>query len=555
MVFKSTYDQNFLREAATIERSLQNILENYKITLEKVSKEIKEKNLFSDKKSIADHLEKAYAYGVENESREKVRALGMTWVGRDNVKENPIGRLGEVKHKLEFEAEYLKKLEKNPGTLEISDVLPTRASSDFPFINLGIGLRDNEGQYRGFLNARIDILSLSEILSSREENGLQFILFDEKGNEVISSLPADQSRKENLRTFSYPIEFLKGIFPFQKYIFPIQLPVGRFSYVLHFGYDQNKLHMLFIKQNYLSFLLLCSFLCIFSFFSYFYHKDFVKKSLKFYKGKNREKNIRISQLNEENNRLAVKENKLAKYIKTFEQADKEGKRFYLEINKRISHSLSNMLDIASFLLNRVQDDNKIEENPKELMEVFENTYIHSRFFTLKKEEELVSINEVLDEAVLVLSKQIYKKELQIKYLKEKITALLTDRTALKQAIINILGRAIKNSPKKGEIKLTLFSQENKVFFECKDNGYLAEYPLKEQCSHKEKDYSLDCMALEREDMEKLVKSLGGSISSIYKPYKGNTFLLQIPYQIKSNNPNFSINTDNIISFTRSNKKG
>lgn len=548
VIFKNTYNQNLLREASYIEHSLRNILEDYKITLEMVSKEIKEKDLFSDKNHIADYLEKTYAYGIEKENREKVRTLGINWVATANEEFTPIGRLGEVKHKLTFSSEYIKKLEKNSEKLETSEFLPEKASLGFLYINLGMGVRDNNGKYRGFVNARIDINSLKEVLSANQERSVQFILLNDKEEEIISSLPVKLRTNENEGGVEKFKEFLKeNIFP-QEYVFPIQLPVNKFSYVLRFGYSQYQFYMLFLKQFYFTFILLCSFLLLCSFFSYFYHRKFIKKSLKFYKEKNRGTNIKISHLTEENHRLSIQENKLEKYIKTAEQADKEEKKFCLEINKRISHSLSNMLDIANFLLNRIQEQNKIEENPEELMEAFEKAYFYSRFFTLKDEEELVSMDDVLHEALLVLSKQILKKELHVKFLKEKVPTVLTDKTALKQVLINILVRAIKNSPKKGEINLTLFSQEENILFECKDNGYLAEYPLKEQNTREAKGLSLDSMSLEREDMEKLVKSLGGAISTLYKPYKGNTLLLKIPYQIINEEEKITTNNDNIVRF-------
>ncbi|MBA3813938.1 MAG: hypothetical protein H0X26_05555 [Alphaproteobacteria bacterium] len=86
MIFKNTYEQNFLRESTDTEHLFKNILEAYKETLKKISNGIKEKDLFSNKRGIADYLEKAYAYGIEKESREKVRTSGMNWVSVDDTR-------------------------------------------------------------------------------------------------------------------------------------------------------------------------------------------------------------------------------------------------------------------------------------------------------------------------------------------------------------------------------------------------------------------------------------------------------------------------------------
>ncbi|MBA3814568.1 MAG: sensor histidine kinase [Alphaproteobacteria bacterium] len=465
-----------------------------------------------------------------------------------------MGRLGEVKYKINFPPEYLSKLEKNPGIVKISNFLQRVNSSDFPFISVGVGVLDNQEKYRGFVNARIDLNALREILAPKQGSGLQFILLDAVGQEVLSSLPGEGTFSENLGMWGYFKDILEGNRSLPQYVFPLQFTVKEFPYVFRFGYDQNHLYLSFLKDSYLSFILVFSCLFLFSLFAHFYHKRFIKKALRHFKKNNREKNFKIDQVTEENQRLREREKTLEKSIKSFEEADKEEKKFCLEINKRISQSLSQMLDIANFLLNRIQEENKIEEDPKELMAAFENTYTHSRFFTLSYEEELVSINDILEEVLVVFSKQIFKKELIIQYPKQKVIALLTDRTALKQALINILGIAMKNSPKKGEICLTLSSYEEGVCLECRDNGYLGENSLKEPDASEEKSFSLDCMSLEKGDMQKLIKSLGGTLSAFYKPYKGNTFLLQIPYQIRKNKQRTAENSDNIVPFSGVRKK-
>ncbi|MBA3814469.1 MAG: HAMP domain-containing histidine kinase [Alphaproteobacteria bacterium] len=395
-------------------------------------------------------------------------------------------------------------------------------------------------------------------MSPKQEIGLQFILLNEKKREILSFLPVEEVIKENLSMTEYFKEIFEGNVFSQQYVFPTQLPVNGFPYVLRFGYAQNQFYILFLKQTYWPFLLVCSCLCLFAFFSYFYHAKLMKTALRFYKQKNRENTLKIDQLTAENHRSTGREKILEKYINLSEEAARQEKRFCLDINKRISHSLSKMLDIANFLLNRIQEENNIKEDSKELMEVFENTYIHSRFFTLKTEEELVSVNDVVDEALVVLSKQILKKELHIKYTQEKVVALLTDRTALKQAILNVLGRAIKNSPKKGEVILTLVPQENTLCLECKDSGYLGDSPLNEQIGAEEKLLSLDCLSLEREDMEKLVKSLGGTLSILHEPYKGNAFVLQLPYKTRKERGKgkgkITTTNDNIVSFSSLKKK-
>lgn len=168
--------------------------------------------LFSSKKAIEDILKKAYAYGIENRGRENIRTSGINWVGVEGEKLTPIGRLGEVKHVPELPPGYLKKLEKNWGELEISDVLTMDHSSEFSFINLGIGVRDKNKKYRGFVSARIDVNSLKEAMPFNQENGVHFVLLNEKGQEVLSSLPSGISMNQNLGIGEYFQEMFRGHF-------------------------------------------------------------------------------------------------------------------------------------------------------------------------------------------------------------------------------------------------------------------------------------------------------------------------------------------------------
>lgn len=553
LVFTNTYHQSLFKEAAQIDRLFQDILENYKAALEKLSYEIKEQNLYSDKKGIEDLLKKAYAYGIDDKNRGKIRTSGLNWVGVEGAELIFIGRLGELKHPLDFPLYYLKKLENKREGFESADILAGEDFSRIPLINIGKAIRDKRNKYRGFVNARVDLETLKDTLISTNENGLHFILVNHKGDELLSSLPKEASVKKSRGMSELLQDISKGNFFEQRIIFPLQIHVHDFPYILRFGYDQNHFYLLFFKHYYLPFLLFFSCVCFFAFFSYLYHKKFIKRSLNFYKETSREKNLTIDRLTKDNHQLTEREKSLENLIKSSEMADKEEKKFCLEIHGRISYSLSKMLDIANFLLTRIQEENNIKDDSKELMEVFEHTYIHSRFFTLKQEEELVSLNDVLNEVLIMFSKQVIKKELQIKIPHKEVIAIVTDRTALKQTLVNILGRSIKNSPRKRDITLNLFSRGEEVLMECKDNGYLGE----QQSASEEKNPSLNCMALELPDLEKLVKSLGGSLSTFYKPYEGNTFLLHLPYQarkLKNERDKKRIIADNIVSFSALKKK-
>ncbi|HUX79884.1 MAG TPA: hypothetical protein VMW10_09105, partial [Alphaproteobacteria bacterium] len=82
------------------------------------------------------------------------------------------------------------------------------------------------------------------------------------------------------------------------------------------------------------------------------------------------------------------------------------------------------------------------------------------------------------------------------------------------------------------IDISVLDKEESLAIEFRDNGYATEnYPLAE-----EEKRSLDCMSLEWRDLKKLVRSVGGTLSCQHKPYKGNHFILHMPYQFHSHSP-------------------
>jgi hypothetical protein len=315
-------------------------------------------------------------------------------------------------------------------------------------------------------------------------------------------------------------EELLNIFSTKEFLFPAILKVNDFPYFLLIGYDKKRYYNFFFTKIAFDFFLLFLFSSLVISLVYFYYKKTMSRNLVVYREKIKE-----------SNHVIENQKKLEDYVLSSEEAEKESEKFQLEVNRRVSRSFSEMLNIGNFLLKVIESGDSIEENSKELMTVFENAYTHSRFFCIKKEEFSIDVKDILEEVCLLLGKRIHKREIHlIKQINKNIKNIKTDRLSVKQVIINILTRSIKNSPREGKIELNLFPRKQCICLECKDNGYVEKSQHKNQNLQEGKKESVNCMFLEWEDLETQVRSLGGTLTTEYKPYDGNHFLLCLPFK-------------------------
>ncbi|OJW51117.1 MAG: hypothetical protein BGO67_12370 [Alphaproteobacteria bacterium 41-28] len=551
ILFEKRYVNSVLKEAQQFENKFSYTIDCYKEVLEKISSEFKAKNIFTNKEEIADTLKKAYVYGIENIDKEAIRISGVNWIGEDIS--FPIGRLGELKNKINLQQDYLSRLKKNNKSMEISGGMLLNIPSSPYIINVGVGVRDNEETYRGFLNVRINMEALVERLRLifAEENH-EFILFD-KGSQIIAS---------SISLSSKEIKQIKGMMPtgkidenffknrgLESFSYPFIVHSNKIFYYLYILYSKRQFYILFLKLIGLQTCLLFIFLLSSILFSLFYHRRVMKRVVHI----NREKN-------RENIELLKQQRQLESYVKSSEEAERAGRKFQFEINHRVSHSLSEIIYVGNCLFKRINETEQLEENADDLMEIFEKAIMHSRYSCVKSEVTSVDLNRVLEEASTILLKKTLKKEILIKKrIKGKIGNLISDELAVKQVVINLLNRAIQNSPKGGIIELSLSSDKEQFFLECKDYGYVLDQQVKQENLQKEKGDSVDCMFLEWHDLEKLVNLLGGELKAHYEVYKGNDLILKLPMQSlgrkksgETTQPNLG---NNVIPFSYIKKDG
>lgn len=528
VIFTKQYERNFLKTTSLLEKNFKNILENYKVVLLEFSKEIKKKNLFLEPAKLSELFEKRFTYGSGDANGAKLHLSAINWVGKGNLP--TIGRFGPLLYKLEFTPEYMEKLKRNPGNFEISNVVSEGVHFEPSVTNLGIGVDDDKEVYRGFVNARIPTQILLENLTVLANgNEVRVILLDQEAHVLASSMDLSMDEKKEFK------QILKkqGTARFSKlgHVFAKKVPLNEYPYSLLFGYLSEDFYIKFFEYIFPQLVYLFIFSFIVVSVSYFYHLRRLKEGRRVLRTKNGNLHHANDKLNEKNYQLMDAKKELEEERDCREEGLRGEKKFLLEVNRRCSEATSDLLNVGNALLERVKFQEELDENPQEVMDIFENSYLHACFVCRKNKDEPIDVENLLNESLKIHSHKIANNKIRIfKKIDKDIKLVLTDSISLRQAMINILGRSLEQLPTEGKIEISLFEKKETVHMEFKDNGYEAEDLKKTKGSVKEEKSSLDSMFLEWHDLQKLVRSLGGRLSYSHQPYQGNHFAFQLPHQ-------------------------
>ncbi|MCG6980733.1 MAG: hypothetical protein LJE88_04935 [Deltaproteobacteria bacterium] len=148
---------------------------------------------------------------------------------------------------------------------------------------------------------------------------------------------------------------------------------------------------------------------------------------------------------------------------------------------------------------------------------------------------LVKSDWLFDDCLTTVEGAAQKKKIAIeRNLPDHFPSLFGDKELLKVGIINILGNAVKYTPKKGHIKFTLTEQDDLVVFEVIDDGYGIS---KEDLPHIfDKFYrSADDRITEQSGSglglaltSEIIRLHGGEIEVTSKVDEGSHFIIRLP---------------------------
>lgn len=535
MIFSKRYEQNFLNTTHILEQRLSNIFNKYKIVLSEFAKEIKKKNLFLESTKLAELFEKSYTYGSSDLEGEKIHLSAVNWV--DKSGSPAIGRFGTLLYPLSFNPAYLERLKRSPGKLEVSNIVPETESSESPLTNLGIGVDDDREIYRGFVNVRVHSQTLLDsMMSLKLEGDVQVILLDQSDHVIDSSInltTEDKKSADEIVKRHNGGQFFKADTVFTK-----MASINGMPYSLLFGYSIKAFYVKFFDYLWpqlLSLVIAILFVVLCSYFSYLQKlktgwKKFRKKITSL-QDMIHKTNIQYYQSNEK--RKASEE--LLKYKV---DSEREQTKLSLEINRRISGAMVDLLNTGNVLLERINYQEGLDDNPQEVMNIFEKAYFHACFTCAKSEEEPVDVAALLEKPLTIHSYKILENQITIqKKIAKNIRPMLTDSVSLQQVMVNILGRVIKNIPTEGTLEISIAEKKESLCIDFKDNGYPEDDLSESKKGPREDKRSLDYRFLEWGDLQKLVRSLGGTLSYHHTSYQGNHFAFQLPYQFhKASSP-------------------
>jgi len=142
-----------------------------------------------------------------------------------------------------------------------------------------------------------------------------------------------------------------------------------------------------------------------------------------------------------------------------------------------------------------------------------------------------SLDELVENCVLLLSKDFEKKNVNLTYDLQKIQYFWDD-SLLGQAIINLISNAVKYTPRDGNVRLELFRHDDLIYFIVKDDGCgmdektlarIFERYYQGDNSHKTEGNGLGLAIV-----SKIAFLCGGKVTAESIPEHGSTFTLVLP---------------------------
>lgn len=208
-----------------------------------------------------------------------------------------------------------------------------------------------------------------------------------------------------------------------------------------------------------------------------------------------------------------------------------------ELSASIAHEVRNPLTVVKGFLQLMKEDDtqsKQEYYQLILSELNRAENIIHEYLTLSKpqlgESMTVPMKECLIHTITLLTPYAFKEGVLLKELqtKEQEAFVYTDRSKLKQAIINFLKNAIEASAPSGEVEVTMNIKKQFVEVEICDTGKgMSKDELAKigtvYYSTKEKGTGLGTMVSIR-----LIEEMGGSISYASEVNKGTTVQILLP---------------------------
>ncbi|WP_297453609.1 ATP-binding protein [Persephonella sp.] len=194
-----------------------------------------------------------------------------------------------------------------------------------------------------------------------------------------------------------------------------------------------------------------------------------------------------------------------------QEASKAKSAFISNMSHELRTPLNSIIGFSQFLKMEEKDKtkkealNSIETSGKHLLEIINDILEYAKIEAgaVKINKEKFNVKELFEEIKQIIKPLSDGKNLELVFPDRNIE-VYTDKKLLKQVLINLLSNAVKFT-EKGSIKVSVWTEGNKVFFSVKDTG----------------------IGIREEDIPKIFKNFTQLENPLQKKYKGTGLGLAI----------------------------
>ena len=225
------------------------------------------------------------------------------------------------------------------------------------------------------------------------------------------------------------------------------------------------------------------------------------------------------------------------------EASKAKERFLSAMSHEIRTPLNAILGFISILQEQTQEDlnkhylNIISHSGKHLLQIINDILDFSKLQNslITAHNDIFNTHEVFNHLVELFAQSAKEKHLTLEAsIDSKLPAFIyADAMRIQQVISNLLGNAIKFTPKDGLVKLFIFHQDRELMIKVQDNGIgitkEAQDTIFNPFVQAEKDHEGTGLglAITRE----LITAMQGEITLESRPNKGTCFSVTLPFKL------------------------
>jgi signal transduction histidine kinase len=197
---------------------------------------------------------------------------------------------------------------------------------------------------------------------------------------------------------------------------------------------------------------------------------------------------------------------------------KDDNRLLLRETKRLK---------ADFIVDRLE---KSIELPLEMAERVRTTVLSLKRFAAVDtgEMELVSINDLLDEALEIVRHKVKHKADVSKIYDQSLMMIRTLRIRLSQVFVNILDNAADAIVERGKIRITTLQKEKNAIIQISDDGVGIPKENFERLFTPYFTTKDDGLGMGLYISHRIISELRGKITVESEPGKGTTFTIRLP---------------------------